>query len=86
MGSHPYITGDSPRGKAQARVIAAIKRAWPDKELHYVLGGFVIVPRGTPVTAVLTLDGVWERLMTGPSPADAVAGSVVHDELTEGPP
>ena len=87
MGSHPYIAAtETALGKAEARVLAAIERAWPDSEIHYVFGGFVVVPKGTPMTCASTLETLWERLMTGPSPASTVAGSVVHDELTEGPP
>jgi hypothetical protein len=85
MGLHPYITSETPRGKAEERVLAAIARAWPDNEVHYLFGGFVVLPKGTPVTCASTLETLWEKLMTGPSPANPVAGSVLLDELTEGP-
>lgn len=87
MGPHPYITSsDTPRGKAEERVLAAIARAWPDKDVHYLFGGLIVLPKGTPVTCASTLETLWEKLMTGPSPADPVAGSVLYDELTAGPP
>jgi len=83
---HPYITsGETPRGGADARVLAAIERALPDVDVHYLFGGFVVLPKGTPVMCASMVESLWEKLMAGPSPADPVAGYVVHDELTAGP-
>ena len=86
MESHPYsTTSDTPRGKAEKRVLAAIGRARPDDEIHYLFGGFVVLPKGTQVVACAsTLESLWGKLMAGPSPADPVAGIVVRDELTAG--
>jgi hypothetical protein len=87
MGFHPYMTSETARGRAEERVLAEIARAWPDREVHY-LCGFVVLPKGTPVTCASTLEGLWEKLMAGPSPADPVPGTVLltNNELTEGSP
>jgi hypothetical protein len=85
MGLHPYITSETPRGKAEERALAAIARAWPDRDIHYLYGGFIVLPKGTPVTCASTLETLWEKLMAGPSPASPVSGSLLHGELTEGP-
>ena len=85
MGLHPYITSETARGRAEEQVLAAIARAWPDNEIHYVFGGFIMLPKGTPVTCASTLETLWEKLVTGPSPTNPVAGSVLRDKLTEGP-
>jgi len=87
MGSHPYITSETARGRAEGRVLAAIARAWPDSEIHYLFGGFIVVPKGTPLICASTLETLWEKLMAGPSPADPVPGIVLlNNELTEGSP
>jgi hypothetical protein len=81
MTGHPYITtSETPRGRAEQRTLAAMQRAWPDREFHYVFGGFIVVPKGTPMTCASTLETLWERLMAGPSPASTVAGTVVREE------
>jgi len=89
MGQHPYITSaETPRGRAEERALAAISRAWPDNEIHYLFGGLIMLPKGTPVTCASTLETLWEKLMTAPSPASTVPGTVLlhNNELTEGPP
>ena len=85
MEPHPYsTTSDTPRGRTDARVLAAIERELPDDEIHSVFGGFIVLPRGTRMTCASTLESLWGKLMAGPSPADPVAGIVVRDELTAG--
>ncbi len=79
------MTSEAARGRADERVLAAIERALPDQEIHYVFGGFIVLPRGTRMTCGSTLESLWGKLMAGPSPADVVVGTVLHDyELTEG--
>jgi hypothetical protein len=64
-----------------------MERAWPDNEIHYVFGGFIVVPKGTPLTCASTLESLWEKLMAEPSPTDPVPGTVLlNNELTEGSP
>lgn len=75
--------------QADVRALTAITEAWPDRDIHYLFGGYVVLPKGTRVICCAsTIGTLWERLMmTGPLPTDVVVGTVLHNyELTEGQP
>lgn len=84
MGPHELATDVTARGRAEERILAAIAAARPDLEVHYLFGGFVVVPLGTPVTCAATLETLWEKLTGGSPQSGTVAGTVVRNELAGG--
>lgn len=79
------VTADgTARGRVEARILAAIAAGRPDLEVHYLFGGFVVVPKGTPVIGAAMLEVLWERVMEGTQPGGTVTGTVVRNELPEG--
>jgi hypothetical protein len=76
------VTSDgTARGRTEERILAAIASGRPDLEVRYLFGGFVVVPRGTPVIGAATLETLWEKVMEGATQGVSVAGEVVRDEL-----
>jgi hypothetical protein len=73
------------RGGTEERILAAIASGRPDLEVRYLFGGFVVVPRGTPVIAAATLETLWEKVMEGAPQGGTVAGEVVCAELATVP-
>jgi hypothetical protein len=74
MGLHPYVTSETARSRAEQRVLAAIARAWPDQEVRYLFGGFVVLPKGTPVTCASTLTKSAGETRNPPDPEKAPPG------------
>jgi hypothetical protein len=79
------VTSDgTARGRTEERILAAIASGRPDLEVRYLFGGFVVVPRGTPVIGAATLETLWEKVTEGTPQGGTVAGEVVRAELAAG--
>jgi hypothetical protein len=83
-GIHMGPCGQFPDGTARVayedRLLSKIEAAWPDREVHYLFGGYVVTPRGTSLACAATLETLWEKLMTCEAPQATVLGTVVRDE------
>jgi hypothetical protein len=81
MGPHRQIQDGTARGAYEDRLLSKIEAAWPDREVQYLFGGYVVAPRGMPLICAATLETLWEKLMTCEVPPATIPCTVVRDEL-----
>jgi hypothetical protein len=90
MGPYRQIQDGTARGAYEGRLLSRIEAAWPDREVHYLFGGYMVTPKGTPLTSAatleslwekLTLESLWEKLMSGKVPPATVPGTVLRSDL-----
>jgi hypothetical protein len=81
MGSHRPIQDGTARGVYEGRLLSKIEAAWPDREVHYLFGGYVVVPKGAHLTCAATPESLWEKLMINEAPLATVLGTVLRSDL-----
>jgi hypothetical protein len=81
MGSHRQIQDGTARAAYEGRLLSKIEAAWPDQEVHYLFGGYVVTPKGAHLTCAATLESLWEKLMSDEVPPATVLGIVLGSEL-----
>lgn len=53
-----------PHETAHDRRLEAAREAFPDWDIYQVFGGFLAVPKGTPVIQSMFLEGLAEKILS----------------------